>query len=100
MDINASLECHGILTDEDICASVCRNTADPKPDSEDEINEDPSPAPKSRDVILALCTLRAFIEHHTADFSTLYKMETQIQKLITSKTKQHSIRDFFQSALF
>ena len=42
-----------------------------KPNSEDEINEDPLPAPKSRDVILALCTLRNFMEQHTADFSTL-----------------------------
>ena len=57
-----------------------------------EINEDPLPAPKSRDVILALCTLRTFMEQHTADFSTFYKMETQMQKLITSKAKQHSIR--------
>ena len=39
--------------------------------SEDEINKDPSPAPKSKDVILALCILRAFMEQHTADFSTL-----------------------------
>ena len=36
---------------------------------------------------------------YASDFSTFYMMETQIQKLITSKGKQHSIRDFFQSAL-
>ena len=95
VDIDASLECHGILTDEDICASVRQDT-DPQPDSEEEISEDPSPAPKSRDVILALCTLRAFMEQHTADFSTFYKIENQMQKLITSKAKQCSIRDFFK----
>ena len=98
VDIDASLECHGILTDEDICASVCQDTADPQPDSEDEINKDPSPALKSRDVILALCTLRAFMEQHTADFSTFYKLENQMQKLITSKAMQHSIRDFLFQA--
>lgn len=71
VDIDASLECRGILTDENICASVCQDTADPQPDSDDKINEDPSSAPNSTDVILALCTLRAFMEQHTADFSTL-----------------------------
>ena len=28
VDIDASLECHGIFTDENICASVCQNMAD------------------------------------------------------------------------
>ena len=88
---------HGILIDEDISVSVCQDTVDPQPDSEDEINEDLSPASKSRHVILALCTLRGFMEQHTEDVSTFYKMETQIQKLMTSKAKQHGIRDFFQS---
>ena len=96
VDIDSSLECHGVLTDEDICASVRQDT-DSQPDSEDETGEDPLPVPpKSRDVILALCTLRAFMEQHTADFSTFYKIENQLQKLIVSKAKQRSIRDFFQ----
>ena len=96
VDIDSSLECHGVLTDENICASVCQDT-DSQPDSKDETGEDPLPVPpKSRDVILALCTLRAFMEQHTADFSTFYKIETRLQKLIVSKAKQRSIRDFFQ----
>ena len=32
VDIDDSLECHGILTDEDICSSVCQDTADTQPD--------------------------------------------------------------------
>ena len=34
------------------------------------------------------------MEQHTADFSTFYKIENQLQKLIVSK--QRSIRDFLQ----
>ena len=45
-----------LLLDEDICASVHQDT-DSQPDSKDETSEDP--LPKSRDAILALCTLRA-----------------------------------------
>ena len=93
VDIDSSLECHGVLTDEDICASVRQDT-DSQSDSEEETSEDPLPVPpKSRDVILALCTLRAFMEQHMSDFSTFYKIENQLQKLIISNVC--SIRDFF-----
>ena len=74
VDIDDSLECHGILRDEDICSSVCQDTADTQPDSEDEINDDSLPVPiKSRDVMLALCTLRE--QHTVEDFSSFYKLE-------------------------
>ena len=42
LDIDSSLECHGVLSDEDICASVQQDT-EPLPESDEESAEDPLP---------------------------------------------------------
>ena len=81
MDVEDSLECHGTLTDEAICASVLQE-AETQPDSDDEENEDPSPSPKPGDAIQALSTLRAFMETHVADFSSFYTVKCRISLLV------------------
>ena len=96
IDMDSSLECHGILSDEDICASVQQGT-DPQPESDEEAGEDPLPPQKQRDAIQALCTVRAFIEQQGGDCNTFYNVENQVHMLIANKAKQGSIRDFFSS---
>ena len=96
VDMDSTLECHGVLTDEDICASVQPGT-EPQSDTEEEAGEDPLPQQKPRDVIQALRIVRAFIEQQGGDCNTFYMVESQVHKLVNSKTKQGSIRDFFSS---
>ena len=89
------MECHGILSDEDICASVQQGTG-PQPESDEEAGEDPLPPQKPRDAIQALCTVRVFIEQQEGDCNTLYNVENQVHMLIANKAKQGSISSFYQ----
>ena len=85
VDIDSSLECHGVLTDDEICASVVCQDTDPQPGGEGGETEEPSPVPTGGEVIQALCTLRAYMEQHReTDFSAFYTMGNQIQKLFTT----------------
>ena len=96
LDIDSSLECHGVLTDDEICASVVCQDTDPQPGGEGGETEEPSPVPTGGEVIQALCTLRAYMEQHReTDFSAFYTMENQVQKLFTTRAKQTCIKYFF-----
>ena len=57
VDVDSSVECHGELRDEEICASV--RQSDPQPESEDEDALAPVPAPKPREVLQAMSSVRA-----------------------------------------
>ena len=97
VDIDSSLECHGVLSDEDICASVQQDT-EPLPESDEESAEDLLPPQKPADAMQALSTLRAFIEQQGGDCNTFYKVGNQVHMLVANNAKQGSIRDFFSSA--
>ena len=79
VDVDSSVECHGELTDEEICASV--HQSDPQP----------VPATKPREVLQAMSSVRAFMEQNGADLSMFYTLESRLLKLIADTT---SIRDF------
>ena len=96
IDMDSSLECHGILSDEDICASVQQGT-EPQPESDEEAGENPLPPQKPRDTIQALCTVRAFIEQQGGDCNTFYNAENQVHMLIANKAKQGFLKCYMNN---
>ena len=96
VDMDSSLECHGLLTDEEICSLVEEPESQTQSGDEEEEGEMTTPArvPRSGEVLQAIGTLRAFLELNKSELTTFYAMEDQVLKLVSSTAKQTSIRDF------
>ena len=96
VDMDSSLECHGLLTDEEICSLVEEPESQTQSGDEEEEGEVTTPArvPRPGEVLQAMGTLRAFLELNKSELTTFYAMEDQVLKLVSNTAKQTSIRDF------
>ena len=95
VDLNSSLECHGLLTDEEICSAVCQPESELQSQSDDEGDDGvttPATMPKPGEVLQAMSTVSVFLELNATELSTFYTMEGQI---FANTAIQTSIRDFF-----
>ena len=91
------LSCHSQLTDDEICNSI-RGTTDPEQQCESEQEGETastSLAPNVCDAIQAMHTIRKFMGNAGADLSYLYRLESQVLQVASSKTSKISIQDFF-----
>ena len=93
VDMDQSLDCHGELTDEDICISLQQENEIEEHESDG--SDEPSAAPKPGDAVLAMQTVRCFMEKAGADLNQFYVLENQVLRLVPSACSQTSIRDFF-----
>ena len=99
VDMDSSLECHGLLTDEEICSSISQPESEPKSRSGDEEEEEgevgmttnPARMPKPAEVLQAMGTVRSFLELNETELTTFYTMESQVLKLFGNTAKQTSM---------
>ena len=96
VDMDSSLECHGLLTDEEICSSISHPESEPKSRSGDEEREvgmttNPARMPKPAEVLQAMGTVRSFLELNETELTTFYTMESQVLKLFCNTAKQTSM---------
>ena len=83
--MDSSLECHGLLTDEEICSSISQPESEPKSRSGDEEEEEgevgmTTRMPKPAEVLQAMGTVRSFVELNETELTTFYTMESQVLK--------------------
>ena len=86
VDMDSSLECHGLLTDEEICSSISQPESEPKSRSGDEEEEEeegevgmttnPARMPKPAEVQQAMGTVRSFLELNETELTAFYTMES------------------------
>ena len=102
VDFDMSLECHGQLTEEDICTEILQKSdhgVTSQHDSDDDLNETEtsasSPTPRRGEAMQAMHTLRQFLEKSGVDLEQFYALERQILQLFATTSTQTSIRDFF-----
>ena len=99
VDVDDSLECHGLLTDEEICSQpesepTCMSQSGEE-EEEGEVGIT-TRMPKLAEVLQAMDTVRSFLElNGTAELTTFYTMESQVLKLFGNTAKQTYIHDFF-----
>ena len=83
VDMDSSLECHGLLTDEEICSSISHPESEPKSRSGDEEEEEgevgmttnPARMPKPAEVQQAMGTVRSFLELNKTELTAFYTMD-------------------------
>ena len=78
VDMDSSLECHGLLTDEEICSSISHPESEPKSRSGDEEGEvgmttNPARMLKPAEVLQAMGTVRSFMELNEIARFTLWR---------------------------
>ena len=78
VDMDSSLECHGLLTDEEICSSISQPESEPKSrsgDKEGEVGMTTNPARmlKPAEVLQAMGTVRSFLELNEIARFTLWR---------------------------
>ena len=83
VDMDSSLECHGLLTDEEICSSISQQESEPKSRSGDEEEEEEegevgmtTRMPKPAEVQQAMGTVRSFLELNETELTAFYTMES------------------------
>ena len=93
VDIDSNLQCHGVLTDEDIINSVRQTSEDPDSDDDDST---PEPLTTSREAYIALKKVRSYFEQNNLDLTEYYAIEKILQAAMARKTKQINITDFLK----
>lgn len=97
--VDATAPCHGMPTDEEICASVSTTNEEQPVDESadtDSDNDEVAQPPSSAQAMAALKTLRQWMEMgKCTDFSAYYKMENTVQSLVAGARRQKKIRDYF-----
>ena len=103
-DFYVSLEYHGQLTEEDICAQILQKN-DSRETSQQDSDDDQDDhtlascsaalTPKCVEAMQAMHTIRHFLEKSGADMQQFYALENQMIQLIATTSTQTSIRDFF-----
>ena len=95
--------CHGMPTDEEICASVKASDAANEGQSVDENvdtdskDEELPPPPTAVQAMAALKTLRHWMEiGNCTDFTAFYKLENTVQSMVAGVRHQTKINDYFQ----
>ena len=102
--IDDDLECHGEMTDAEICAAVRGSQSES--DSDDEANEGDSPDASTSterqelqvskgEALLALSTLRSYLQQNCTEYDSFFDMERKIQESVLSKQVQTKLSDFF-----
>ena len=93
VNIHCSLECFGLITDEEICASV---VGDGEETDVSIVASETLPPPTSTEALSPLQTLRRYLEYSGCkDYKELYAVETRIESEIASKTEQTKLTDSF-----
>ena len=78
VDMDSSLECHGELTDEEICSSVIQSDC-PQSDGEgDEGAATLAQNPKPIEALQAMHTVRVFLELNRTDLSMFYTVDVDV----------------------
>jgi len=95
--------CHGMPTDEEICASVKASDAANEGQSVDENvdtdskDEELPPPPTAAQATTALKTLRHCMEiGNCTDFTAFYKLKNTVQSMVAGVRQQTKINDYFQ----
>ena len=99
VDLDISLECHGQLTEEDICTKILQQnhgeTSHHDSDDDETSASAASPTPKRGEAMQAMQMLCYFLEKSGADLEQFYTLERQLLQSFATPTTQTSIRDFF-----
>lgn len=106
VEMDATTQCHGMPTDDEICSSVqlaSGSNGEPGGDVESgdidtDTDDAPPTAPTSAEAINALKTVRMWMESvNCPDYSSFYKVENFVQSKLLSVRKQMNIQDYFKS---
>ena len=91
VDFDVSLECHGQLTEEDICAQILQkndSTETSQQDSDDDQDDhtlascSAALTPKCGEAVQAMHKIRHFLDNSGVDMQQFYALESQLMKLI------------------
>jgi hypothetical protein len=91
VNIDATVECHGTLTDQDIVDSVRHQDQDDS-DSEDS----PTETVRAAETHQALKTVRAYLEQHGRSLTNFYTLEKDVYQTVNQASRQCNITDFFK----
>ena len=91
VDLDASLECHGQLSEEDICSQITdKNGGTTQPESDDEDDGETSTLlPKRAEAIQAMQTVRGFLEKSGAELKHFYALEKQLYRFLLQLALRH-----------
>ena len=85
VDLDATVECHGALTDSDIVDAVLQKSQPEDSDSEEDDDSPPPPKTKPSAAYQAILVFRKFLEEQDADLTNFYNSEQQLQEIIARK---------------
>ena len=95
VDLDISLECHGQLTEEDICTQILQQnhgeTSHHDSDDDKTSASAASPTPKRGEAMQAMQTLRYFLEKSGADLEQFYTLERQLLQSFATATNHSDL---------